>query len=316
MSWVAAGVAAGSVASGVISAVGAGKAVDKQRQATEKAVAAQNAQYQTSRADLQPYREAGQAALTRLQKLLGLGAPGGVDETDPRYRAIYDSILSGVDAEHRSRYGMPLLSSTDPHGLQAQLAEIKDAARKSYISQYGMDTGTGTEGSPLLRKFTQADLEADPVYQNGLKFGLDEGTKAIERRAASAGGYDSGATLKALTRFGTDYGSTKAADAYGRFRDLQDTTYGKLSGVAGMGSGATNVGVGAGTTTGTNLASLYSGLGNAEGAATIAKNNALAGGLNGYMNYSLLSQLTGGGQRGASSPVRPARPYDPSEYPG
>lgn len=167
-------------------------------------------------------------------------------------------------------------------------------------SLLNLDTGD-TSTSPLLRKFTQSDLESDVPYNAGLQFGLDEGRKAIERRAASAGGYDSGAALKALTRFGSDYGTTKAEGAYGRFVGNQGDIYGRLSGIAGLGSGATNVGVQAGTATSSNLANLYSGLGNARGASQIAQGNALGGGLSGIGNYygqmNMLQQLMGGGGR-------------------
>lgn len=62
----------------------------------------------------------------------------------------------------------------------------------------------------FARKFTQDDMNADPVYKSGLQFGLDQGTQGINRQAAAGGNFLSGATLKALTRFGNDYGSTKA----------------------------------------------------------------------------------------------------------
>jgi hypothetical protein len=64
-----------------------------------------------------------------------------------------------------------------------------------------------------------------------------------------------------------------------------------------MGSGATTVGVNAGANTAGNLANLYTGAGNAAGASTIAQGNAISSGVNGYMNYNLLRQLSGGGQR-------------------
>lgn len=227
------GIAAAALGSAVIGGLSANSAADAQSSATDRAVGAQNDQYLQNRADLAPYREAGQAALTRLRSLLGIDS-----------------------------------------------------------------SGTGSpDSSPLLRKFSSSDLESDPVYQNGLKFGVDEGTKAIERRAAAIGSYDSGGTLKALTRYGTDYGSTKAADSYSRFRDFQDSNYGKLAGIAGMGSGATNVGVGANTATGSNLAALYTGQGNANAAATIAGGNAITGAIGNGMNYYYLNKLTGGGQR-------------------
>lgn len=230
MPWTAAAIIGGSL----ISANAAGDAASQQAGATGRSVDETRRQYDTTRADLAPYRDAGTAALTRLRSLLNL------------------------------------------------------------------DTGD-TSTSPLLRKFTSADLESDVPYNAGLQFGLDEGRKAIERRAASGGGYDSGATLKALTRFGTDYGTTKAEGAYGRFVGNQGDIYGRLSGVAGLGAGETNVGVNAGTTTASNLANLYTGQGNAAAASTLAAGNALGGGLNtlgGYYNQAnLLQQLQGGGGR-------------------
>jgi hypothetical protein len=76
----------------------------------------------------------------------------------------------------------------DAAGRQRALDAIKDAAHQGFLSQYGSDTGgSGPDDGSLLRKFTQDDLNSDPVYQNGLQFGLDEGTKALERRAPPQG---------------------------------------------------------------------------------------------------------------------------------
>lgn len=239
MPWMApAAVIGGSALGSLINKGGAEDAARAQGDATKNALQLEREQWQSSRNDLAPYREAGQAALGRLRSLLG------------------------IDTE----------------------------------------TSNPSE-SPLLRKFAPDDLNSDTVYNSGLQFGLDEGRKAIERRAAAGGGYDSGATLKALTRFGNDYGSTKAADAYGRFRDYQDSTYGKLSGIAGLGSGATNVGVGANNAAASNMSNLITGQGNANAAASIARSNALSGGINNAIGYSYLSSLSPGGQRTPPPPA-------------
>lgn len=233
MPWM---VPAAVIGGSLISAGAAGSAADTQARATGQAVDETRRQYETTRADLAPYRDAGTAALSRLRSLLNL------------------------------------------------------------------DSGD-TSSSPLLRRFTSADLASDVPYNAGLQFGLDEGRKAIERRANASGGtgYDSGATLKALTRFGSDYGTTKAEGAYQRFIGSQGDIYGRLSGIAGMGQGATNVGVQAGSNASSNLASLFTGQGNAAGAARIAQGNALGGGLNTMGGYwgqqNLLQQLMGGGGR-------------------
>ena len=68
-----------------------------------------------------------------------------------------------------------------------------------------------------LRSFTENDLNNDVVYKKGLQFGLDQGVQGLNNRALATGSFDSGAALKELTRYGNDYGETKAAGAQQRF---------------------------------------------------------------------------------------------------
>lgn len=223
---------------------------------------------------------------------------------DPKFAAIKDQLISQANDAHQKQFGMGIFDSRSGLAIPEERAkfdrQIQDQATQQYKAQYG-DTAGAPGSGDLLRKFQSSDLAADPVYNSGLQFGLNEGTKAIERRQSARGGYDSGAALKELTRFGNDYGSTKAADSRARFVEDQNLQFGKLSGVAGMGSGATTVGVGAGTSAGSNLAALQSGQGNANAAATIAGGNAFAGGANSIANYyaqqQMLQQLQGGGAR-------------------
>src|SRR5690606_30539993 len=48
----------------------------------------------------------------------------------------------------------------------------------------------------------------------GYQFGLQEGTKAIESSAAARGGLNSGATLKALQRYGINYADQQGFSPY------------------------------------------------------------------------------------------------------
>lgn len=59
-------------------------------------------------------------------------------------------------------------------------------------------------------------LQMDPGYA----FRLSEGLKGVERSAAARGGLMSGATGKALTRYGQDYGSQEFSNAYNRLANL------------------------------------------------------------------------------------------------
>lgn len=172
----------------------------------------------------------------------------------------------------------------------------------------GVSGNSGATGyGDLSRKFTSADLNADPVYQSGLKFGLDQGTGAINaRNIANGTGFDSGATLKQLTRYANDYGSTKANDSYNRFTNDQNNLYSKLSGQASTGqTGAANLGQ-LGVQSTNAITGAIEGGANAQAAGIVGGANAWGGALtnlgNTGVNSILLSQLLNRGS-GSTSPV-------------
>lgn len=147
----------------------------------------------------------------------------------------------------------------------------------------GLDPSKSGESGygDLSRRFTASDLENDPVYQSGLEFGLNEGRKGINERAKATGMFDSGATLKALTRYGNDYGSTKANESYNRFNTDNTNLFNRLAGLSGAGQTATNTVTSAGANTSSNIGSLLTGSGNSRAASIVgganAWNNALTG---------------------------------------
>jgi hypothetical protein len=165
--------------------------------------------------------------------------------------------------------------------------------RLSYLLGLSSSAGSDPASGSLLRNFSQADMDADPVYQSGLQFGLDEGRKGLNNQAAANGSLNSGAVLKALTRFGNDYGSTKAGDAYNRYKSNRDSTFNMLSGVSGTGQVASNQVGAAGQNMANNVSQNQLAVGNARGASAIARGNALSGGLtgayNGYQQYQAMN---------------------------
>ena len=185
---------------------------------------------------------------------------------------------------------------------------------------YGSLSRSFGEQAPATHAFGAADYANDFVSQNGLQFGLDEGQKGVERQQQASGGLLSGATLKALTRFGNDYGTKNTAGAYDRFMGEQGRDYGKytdrynrfntdntnqfnrLSGVAGTGQQATNTVGAAGQNYANNSSQIAQGLGNAQGASAIAQGNAwsgaLQGGVNNYQQNRLIDAYQN--QRGSS----------------
>jgi len=138
--------------------------------------------------------------------------------------------------------------------LRRQMYE-ESVARQKPFYEAGVNALPGylagiQQGGELVRGFTPADYQADPGYA----FRMSEGMKGLERSAAARGGLMSGATGKALTRYGQDVASQEFSNAYNRFRDTQGLRRNALAGVVGyaptaanaMNTSATNYAAGAG----------------------------------------------------------------------
>jgi hypothetical protein len=261
----------------------------------------------------------------------GSYAPSG--EKDG-YTAPPQVQASTVDQMGLNREIERQLAQQDAYDQTQATAQSQDPSFGSMSRQFGAsdlaaDPLAGNYKSMLqsaspdymqpLHRFGQADLNNDLVYQNGLQFGLDQGTQGINRQAAAGGNFLSGATLKALTRFGNDYGTTKTAGAYDRFTNdqnnrynqfttdqnnqysrgvdsfnrfntNQDRNYNKLAGLAGTGQVATNQVSAAGQNVANQISASQQGLGNARGSNYLNQGNnmqnAINSGISGLRNSS------------------------------
>jgi len=119
------------------------------------------------------------------------------------------------------------------------------------------------------KDFTINDFQQDPGYL----FRMQEGQKALERSAAARGGLNSGATLKALSRYGQDYASNEFTNAYNRFNADRDRRFNRLSSLSGIGQTAQGQINNAGMNYGNNVSSNQIGVGNAAAAAYIGQAN-------------------------------------------
>jgi hypothetical protein len=131
-------------------------------------------------------------------------------------------------------------------------------------------------GGDLVRPFTMADFENDPVTKASFQYGMDQGTKGINRMFGARGMSKSGAAIKALDRFTTDYVGSKAGESYGRFVNDQTNLYNRRAGVAGTGQTSAAQTANLGVTTGANIGNTQMGIANARGAASIATGNAIS----------------------------------------
>lgn len=125
-------------------------------------------------------------------------------------------------------------------------------------------------GTNALQQLQDPNLlnnyQGDPGYQ----FRLGQGQDQINAAAAARGMGNSGATLKALTRYGQDYASNEYNNAYNR-------TYGRLSNLAGMGQTAVSGISGAAQNYGNNVSQNQIGVGNNYAAAEVSNGNKQAG---------------------------------------
>lgn len=130
---------------------------------------------------------------------------------------------------------------------------------------------------------------AEPGYQ----FGLQEGLGNVQNTAAARGGLYSGNALKALTRYGNDYATTKFGEAANRAETNFGNRWGRLASLAGIGQTATNQTQQAGQNYATNVGNIGMSSANAQGAAGIAQGNIWGNALN--QAGSALGRMNWGG---------------------
>jgi hypothetical protein len=138
---------------------------------------------------------------------------------------------------------------------------------------------------PLATEYTpfgMAQFQADPGYA----FRLSEGQKALERSAAARGNLLSGGTGKALTRFGQEMGSQEYTNAFNRYQAERQARLNPLQSLAGVGQTSTQQLAGQAGQLGAGLAESIGAAGQARASGYMGSANAIAGGLNQYLNYS------------------------------
>ncbi len=265
-------------------------------------------------------------------------APYGGQTTQIDEAGLNAAIDAGMAADAKARADAEAAAQNDPaYGSMMRNFSANDLrndpvlnAEDGYMQPMRDYNASDLENDPLLKaapgyfqplhKFGQPDLDGDLVYQSGLQYGLDEGRKSASRAGSAGGNALSGATLKALTRFGNDYATTKTAGAYDRFTNEQHTRqqqkqgsydrfqtnqnykyglrvdsnnrfntnrdgqYNKLAALTGRGQVATSQVGAAGQNMANNISASQMGMGNAQAASSIAQGNAWQNGMNGAVS--------------------------------
>ena len=205
-------------------------------------------------------------------------------------------------------------------GNDTLLANAKAKLDASYakLNSTPRDSQKSKNFGSLLHNFDANDLKNDTVYNSGLQFGLNEGTKAINRLASANGGIDSGATLKALTRYANDYGSTKAQGAFQNFNTNKANIYNMLSGQSAQGLSATSSlqGNNSNLRTGSASNAIQNGVnqGNAAIASGAAWGNAINNGIGNYLYDQRTQQPSNGSVYGSGTGPNGAMSYNNSAW--
>lgn len=172
-----------------------------------------------------------------------------------------DNIL-GTRMSGGNAYSDALDAQTGATGQANQALTNAYGEQKKYLNPYY------EAGNRSMSQLANGNLvnTSNLVNDSGYQFRLNEGLKGINAAAAAKGGLNSGATLKALTRYGQDYASNEYDKAYNR-------EYSRLSQLAGYGNNAANNLASAAGSYGSNLSNNYMGLGNASAASSMALAN-------------------------------------------
>lgn len=159
-------------------------------------------------------------------------------------------------------------------------------------------------GGKMGRGFTAEDFQQDQGYQ----FRMQQGMDGVQNSAAARGGLLSGATLKALQKYGQDFASNEYQNAYNRFNTDNTNVFNRYASIAGQGQTASNAigsaaaGYGSGASNtmmnGANaIGSNIMGAGNAQAAGLVgganAWGNALSSGINGWQQNELMKRIGG-----------------------
>lgn len=259
---------AAAVGGALIASSATRSAAKSQSAATDRATEEQQRQYDQTRDDQTPFRQAGYSAL---EQLTGQVAQTRENFDAAAYLAAHPDVARDLRGEGETAGFLGRrVQMTTPGALEdAAWQHYQDAGRNQGFgytyNAAALARQRAAGGGLMNRSFTGADALADPGYQ----FGLQQGMQALDHRVAAAGGRVSGAALKAAQRYGNDYASTKFGEAYQRRQDSLN----RLAALAGIGQTSTANSAAAGAASSNAISSLISSQGNATAAGQIAQGN-------------------------------------------
>jgi hypothetical protein len=168
---------------------------------------------------------------------------------------------------------------------QGQLLETGEKAADvyaPYVAKGVTNLNRLADDPYFSRQFTNADLNAN--LAPGYEFRLGQGQRANLQTANLSGGAMSGNALRGMQDYTQNFASGEYANAFNQFQAQRTNIYNQLKGIADMGLTASTGQANAMIGTGTNVANISSGLGNAQAASQIAQGNAYTNAIGGMTN--------------------------------
>jgi hypothetical protein len=237
---------------------------------------------------------------------LGIGTAGlgaGAFDTLAKFAKDYgvplSALISGITGSQaaQSAADTQAQSAREARDLAKQIYEKQVSlqepfrtagitAQNQLLTLLGLQGGTqGAEFGRYARPFGMQDFQADPGYA----FRMSEGMKALEAsRAAQRGGSTgllSGATGKALQRYGQDLASQEYGNAFNRYQTERVNRLQPLGALMGTGqAAASNQGAAAGQY-GTTAGGLTTDIGAVTAGGQLGAARAISNALSAYGNY-------------------------------
>lgn len=302
MAWPLIIAGAATVASAYIGSQAAGRASSAQTSAARRATDAELEMFYQGRADMAPWREAGQWALGYQQDPVKTGPMLGF------YDWMKEEGRSEFKPPQRQQQWQPILEaqsrdagdSSERQQQQQPSIDPNQYAYQAYVDDWKQKQGTFTPSDEFREGSLLDRIDKGPgkfKKSPGYKFRLKQGVKAMERGAAARGNVLSGAQQKDLTRFGQQHATADYDNFLRRYYDSLKP----LQSMAGVGQTTASQGAAYGGQVGRSIGQNYLTAGQARASGYINQANVLSGAMtSGVENYLMYDYLNRPGQGGGS----------------
>jgi hypothetical protein len=193
---------------------------------------------------------------------------------------IGGSIISGAMGASASRQAASMQADAAQRASEQQAAQLAQA--RADLAPWRASGETANNRLMKLMGFDGSDPTAELQSTPGYQFRFNEGQKAVDNSAAARGSALSGGALKALTKYGQEYGSNEYQNQFNR-----------LSGMSTVGQNAAAGQGAASQAFGNSQAQNTMGAGNAMAAGTVGQanawSNAASQGINNYQQNQLMN---------------------------